>query len=62
MMFVAKKSGAVEKYDTRAGDLSKPVAALSVPGGGVVMDFELSNTHDKLLVAAGTKVLELFVC
>ena len=56
IIFVGKKSGVVEKWDTRVGNMSAPIASVTADGGDVVMDFELSPAHDTMLVASGKKV------
>lgn len=61
LLFVAKKSGVVEKYDIRVGSGmsagDKAVGVLKMPSDdSAVMDFELSDQHDRIMVAAGKKV------
>lgn len=55
IVIIGKKSGDVEKWDTRSGEM-KPVQSASVPGGDTVMDFEVSNNHGVIMVASGKKV------
>lgn len=55
VVIIGKKSGDVEKWDTRSGEM-KPVQSASVPGGDTVMDFELNNNHGIIMVASGKKV------
>lgn len=57
MVFVGKKSGVIEKWDTRVGvGANGAVATVSVPGGENIMDFEQSERHNIMMVAAGKKV------
>ena len=56
VVIVGKKSGVVEKWDTRVNSTTTPVASVSVPGGENIMDFEQSSNHNVLIVACGKKV------
>lgn len=58
VLVVGKKSGVIEKWDTRS-QTKEAVCAASVPGGETVMDFEVSCTHNLIMVASGTKVIAL---
>ncbi len=55
VVIIGKKSGVVEKWDTRSSEL-KPIMSASVPGGDTVMDFEVSDKHGLVMVASGKKV------
>ena len=56
-MIVGKKSGYVEKWDTRVGNTPAAlVKSVCVPGGENIMDFEQSVAHNVLMVANGKKV------
>lgn len=57
VVFVGKKSGVLEKWDTRVNTATTPVASVTVPGGENIMDFEQSSRHNILIVANGKKVL-----
>lgn len=56
VVFVGKKSGVMEKWDTRVNTATAPVASVTVPGGENIMDFEQSSRHNILIVANGKKV------
>jgi WD40 repeat protein len=58
VVFVGKKSGVVEKWDTRVNTTTAPVASVSISGGENIMDFEQSVAHNVLMVASGKKVSE----
>jgi WD40 repeat protein len=58
-VFVGKKSGVIEKWDTRTSGVASPVASVSIPGGENIMDFEQSAAHNVLMVASGKKVCHL---
>jgi hypothetical protein len=59
VLLVGKRSGAIEKWDTRT---ASPLPALSASGGGSplsgdnIMDLEVNYRHGVFLVATGTKV------
>lgn len=55
LVFVGKKSGVLEKWDTRIGTTA-PVASISIPGGETIMDFEQNAGHNVVMVASGKKV------
>ena len=57
LIIIGKKSGVLEKWDTRSST-KEAVSVASIPGGETVMDFEVSAAHNLLLVASGTKVCE----
>lgn len=56
VVFVGKKSGVVEKWDTRVNSTTAPVSSVTIPGGENIMDFEQSTSHNILMVASGKKV------
>mmetsp|Transcript_128916 Transcript_128916/g.252493 ORF Transcript_128916/g.252493 Transcript_128916/m.252493 type:complete len:312 (-) Transcript_128916:57-992(-) len=57
VVMVGKKSGYVEKWDTRVGNTPAAlVKSVCVPGGENIMDFEQSVVHNVLMVANGKKV------
>lgn len=55
VIIIGKKSGVVEKWDSRSSE-KQAVSVANVPGGETVMDFDISAAHDVLMLAAGTKV------
>lgn len=55
VIIIGKKSGVVEKWDSRSSE-KQAVSVANVPGGETVMDFDISSAHDMLMLAAGTKV------
>jgi WD40 repeat protein len=55
-MFIGKKSGTIEKWDTRVNTTTAPVNSLSIAGAENIMDFEQSIAHNVLIVASGKKV------
>mmetsp|Transcript_21858 Transcript_21858/g.36573 ORF Transcript_21858/g.36573 Transcript_21858/m.36573 type:complete len:286 (+) Transcript_21858:120-977(+) len=57
IVFVGKKTGVVEKWDTRlAAASAKPVASIRMDGGESIIDFEQSDQHNVFIVASGKKV------
>lgn len=62
VVFVGKKSGVVEKWDTRVNSTTAPVASVTIPGGENIMDFEQSTNHNILMVASGKKVHYIRIC
>ena len=62
VVFVGKKSGVVEKWDTRVNATAAPVASVALPGGENIMDFEQSSRHNVLIVASGKKVSGVVNC
>jgi WD40 repeat protein len=56
IVLIGKKSGVVEKWDTRSNTVLSPVQSATVAGGETVMDFEVSSRHGVVLVASGKKV------
>lgn len=59
MVLVGKKSGVIEKWDTR-GHNKEAVCSALVPGGETVMDFEINTTHNVIMVASGKKVSDSY--
>eukprot|EP01034_Spumella_vulgaris_P022750 gene22750-28908_t len=56
IVLIGKKSGTVEKWDTRSNTVLAPVQKAAVSGGETVIDFEVNTTHGVIMVASGKKV------
>ena len=56
VVIVGKKSGTIQKWDTRVNSTTTPVATVVIAGGENIMDFEQSSAHNVLMVASGKKV------
>jgi len=58
LLYVAKRSGVVEVWDSRDGS-SSPAMSTVISAGQPVMDIELSDKHGQLTVACGAAVTVL---
>ncbi len=56
IVYIGKKSSAVEKWDTRLPSDQGAVATVALNTGHTIMDFELNHTHNVIMTASGNKV------